>query len=83
MQPALKGVRSVVGSCSEDKVSGGEKAEEVVREASGGSGERSEAESSKVTKPVREGSVLDEYLKESGTTGAGELPGDEIEENLA
>ena len=80
VQPALKGVRSVVGSCSEDKVSGGEKAEEVVREASGGSGERSEAESSKVTKPVR---VLDEYLKESGTTGAGELPGDEIEENLA
>ena len=40
MQPALKGVRSVVGSCSEDK---GEKAEEVVREASGGSGEGSEA----------------------------------------
>ena len=83
VQPAPKGVRSEVGSCSEDKVSGGEKAEEVVREASGGSDERSEGESSKVTKPVREGSVLDEYLKEPGTTGAGGLPGDEIEENLA
>jgi len=83
VQPAPKGARSVVGSCSEDKVSGEEKAEEAVGEASGGSGERSEAGSSEVMKPVREGSVLDDYLMEPGTTGVGESGGDGIEENLA
>ena len=83
VQPAPKGVRSVAGSCSEDKVPDGEKAEEVVGEVSGGSGERSEAGLSKTMKPVREGSVLDDYLTEPEVTGAGEAGGDGIEENLA
>ena len=83
VQPALKGVRSVVGSCSEDKVSGGEKADGAVGEGSGGSIESSNAEPTKVMKPVREGSVLDDYLMEPETTGTGEAGGDGIEENLA
>ena len=70
------------GNCSENKSLDGDKVGENVGERGGGNSEGSGAGPSKTVKPVREGSVLDEYLMEPDDAGALELSGDVIEEEL-